>query len=172
MRLFFSILCLLFSFTAQAEVYKWVDDKGRVYYSDEKPANETLEVETMDVSAINIDEQGHVVQKQIDVKKEAVAAAAAAEARKKKSQPKPKPKAVVDAEVEIFTAPWCGYCKMATAFLDEYGVPYQEYDIDADRESALRLKQLNQGGGIPFAIINGQSVKGWSQHAYARALGL
>lgn len=164
---------VLFSIISHAEVYKWVDDKGRVHYSDEKPANETIQVETMDVSAINIDEQGHVVQKQIDAKKEAEAAAAA-EARKKKkpSKPKPAPEALANAEVEIYTAPWCGYCKIAIAYLNEMGVPYQEYDIDADRESALRLKQLNKGGGIPFAIINGQNVKGWSEAAYARALGL
>lgn len=33
-RIFISLITLIFTFTAQAEIYKWVDENGKVHYSD------------------------------------------------------------------------------------------------------------------------------------------
>lgn len=75
-------------------------------------------------------------------------------------------------DVEIFTAPWCGYCKMALAYLDANKIPYTEHDVSANPAAALRQKHLGGGSGIPFAVINGQKIQGWNRQVYAKALGL
>lgn len=72
--------------------------------------------------------------------------------------------------VEIFTAPWCGYCKKAIAFLELNQVAYEEHDVSQSPAAALRQKMLGGGSGVPFAVINGEKISGWSQQAYARAL--
>ncbi|WP_020675381.1 glutaredoxin family protein [Geopsychrobacter electrodiphilus] len=72
--------------------------------------------------------------------------------------------------VELYVTSWCPYCKMAEAYLDKQGVKYQKYDVEKDREAAKRMNQLAGGGGIPFAVINGVFIKGWSEGAYAEAL--
>jgi len=50
-------------------------------------------------------------------------------------------------------------------------IEFTEYDIDKDRAAAVRLRSLG-GRGVPFAIINGQVIRGYSAEVYKRALGL
>jgi len=43
--------------------------------------------------------------------------------------------------VTLYSAPWCGCCRMAKRFLDEQRVPYTEINIDED-ETAAQLRQV------------------------------
>jgi glutaredoxin len=92
-------------------------------------------------------------------------------AQEKQAQQK-KVEALVQPQVEIFTTPWCGYCKKATAFLKINNISYQEYDVSSNSSAALRQQMLGGSGGVPFAVVNGEKIRGWNQQAYARALGL
>ena len=74
-------------------------------------------------------------------------------------------------EVELYVTSWCPYCNKAKAYLDQQGVEYRVYDIERDPAAARRKQQLSAGRGVPFAIINGTKINGWSQQAYQAALG-
>jgi mycoredoxin len=50
--------------------------------------------------------------------------------------------------VTLYSAPWCGYCRVAKRFLDEQQVPYLEINIDEDEEAAKRVEQWNNGNRI------------------------
>jgi mycoredoxin len=43
--------------------------------------------------------------------------------------------------VTLYSAPWCGYCRIAKRFLDEQGVSYTEINIDEDEAAARRVEQ-------------------------------
>lgn len=73
-------------------------------------------------------------------------------------------------KVEIYTAAWCGACKKAKQWLHEKHIPFQEYDVEKDGNAALRMQKLGGGGGIPFAVINGSTVEGFSAYRYSSAL--
>jgi glutaredoxin len=75
-------------------------------------------------------------------------------------------------QVEVFTTSWCPYCTKATNFLRANGISFVEYDVERDAKAAQRLYELTGRGGVPFAIIDGQKIQGWSEDAYKRALGL
>jgi glutaredoxin len=75
-------------------------------------------------------------------------------------------------QVEIFTTSWCPYCVKAVKFLRDNNISFVEYDIEKDERAARRLQQLAGRGGVPFAIIDGKSISGWSEQAYKQALGL
>ena len=75
-------------------------------------------------------------------------------------------------EVELFSTSWCKYCTMAREFLTANNIPFTEYDIDKDKVAAKRKKKLSGGSGVPFALINGKSIYGFSKTTYAKALGL
>ena len=47
---------------------------------------------------------------------------------------------------------------------------FKVYDIEKDGAAAKRKKELDPGRGVPFAVINGIKVSGWSQRAYEAAL--
>jgi len=50
------------------------------------------------------------------------------------------------------------------------GVDFVVYDIEKDPAAANRKRELDRGRGVPFAVINGIKISGWSQRAYETAL--
>jgi glutaredoxin len=76
------------------------------------------------------------------------------------------------ATVEIYITSWCPYCAQAIKFLQDNGIPYVAYDIEKDSEAAKRKERLSQQRGVPFAIINGKKIYGFSEQTYSKALGL
>ncbi len=73
-------------------------------------------------------------------------------------------------KVELYVTNWCPYCKQAAQYLRSRGIPFTSYDIEKDELAAQRKKRLDKRGGVPFAVINGQKIQGFSPEAYERAL--
>jgi glutaredoxin len=73
-------------------------------------------------------------------------------------------------QVELYVTIWCPYCKQATQFFRSRGIPFTVYDIEKDKGAAQRKNQLDSRNGVPFALINGQAIHGFSAEAYERAL--
>lgn len=74
-------------------------------------------------------------------------------------------------QVELFVTSWCPYCKDAIRFFRSRGIPYKVYDIEKDVDAARRKMKLDPSPGVPFALINGYKVHGYSKEAYLQALG-
>ena len=73
-------------------------------------------------------------------------------------------------QVELYVTSWCPYCHKAEAYLDRHGIEYRSYDIEKDAAAAKRKDQLDPRRGVPFAMVNGVAIHGWSESAYALAL--
>jgi glutaredoxin 3 len=71
--------------------------------------------------------------------------------------------AAASPEVVIYTAPWCGWCRKALAYLDRKGVPYENRDIEANPANKSELLQRSGRTSIPFLVIGGESVRGFDQ---------
>lgn len=76
------------------------------------------------------------------------------------------------ATVEIYITDWCPYCAQAIKFLQANHIQYVAYDIEKDKEAAKRKKELSGRKGVPFAIIKGKKIYGFSEKTYLKALGL
>jgi len=75
--------------------------------------------------------------------------------------------------VTLYSAPWCGYCRIAKRFLDDQQVPYIEIDIDQDEEAAKRVEQWNNGDRIiPTLDIDGTVLTNPSPTQMRQVLGL
>ena len=77
-----------------------------------------------------------------------------------------------EPRVELYSTSWCGYCKKARLFFRDRGIRFVEYDIEKDLNAAYRKMQLDSGRGVPFAVINGQKISGYSEARYIRAIEL
>lgn len=89
----------------------------------------------------------------------------------KKTNRKPAAKQVRrNNQVELFVTSWCPYCKEAIQFFRSKGVDIKIYDIEKDKNAALRKKKIDNDGGVPFAIVNGQYISGFAPSQYSRAL--
>lgn len=73
-------------------------------------------------------------------------------------------------QVELYVVSWCPYCKQAVNFFQSRGIPFTAYDIEKDQDAAGRKNQLDSGRGVPFAVIHGQKLHGYSEESYRRAL--
>ena len=74
--------------------------------------------------------------------------------------------------VELYTTSWCPYCRKAEAFFDKSGISYISYDIERDKAAAKRKQQLDSRKGVPLAVINDQTIYGYSERLYRTALDL
>lgn len=153
---------LLFSTSAANQIYEWTDKEGVKHFSDSPPVTE----ETVKVT------------KEIPLSND-IPPAVKSNVTKPTVPEEDPPEALIEEApasleytVELFSTEWCKYCKMARNFLIENNIPFKEYDIEKDKSAAERKIKLAGRSGVPYALINGKGIYGFSKQTYARALGL
>ena len=67
-----------------------------------------------------------------------------------------------DAEVRLYYADWCPYCRKAKAHLDRRGVPYSLLDIDI---ASVKRELIEKTGrrSIPYIEIGEENMRGYSE---------
>jgi glutaredoxin len=142
--------------TSSAEIYKWVDAQGNVHFQDHPPseAGKNADVEVRESSP-------HSPPSLPTAPSNISGRAATPEAA---VQP---PRTIT---AELYSVSWCPHCKHAREFLRSQGVSFTDYDIEKDAAALARKNELDPEKGVPFAIINGIKIHGFSQQAYASAM--
>jgi len=161
-----SLIVAIFFFAnqASARIYTWVDQDGLTHISDVPPiSDQNVEtIETPDYPAPSPDS----AEPQIDPRPTPI------KIPQENVYNKRNGKENHTNEVEIYTTSWCPYCKQAIAFLRSNRINFRQYDIEKNRKAASRMKELGGTRGVPFAVINGKKIGGFSSKAYRQALGL
>lgn len=145
-----AILALALQGTAGAAIYRWVDENGVISFRDTPPPENPEKAEIIEVAPLPSNGTPP-----------AGAGGAAAVDRPGRAAPK----------VELYVTSWCPYCKKAEAFFRSQGIPFTVYDVEKDSRAARRKNELDSRNGVPFAVINGQKIHGYSEAAYRQALG-
>lgn len=163
---------------ADARLYKWVDKNGVVHFSDTPPTRgkKTGKVEV--VSNYKDDGTPAVSYSHFEVQRSkgpsnTVTGTPPADNKPSNTARRTAPLAEKSRvpKIELYSTSWCGYCKMAANFFRSKGLRFTEYDIEKDKAAARRKNHLDQGRkGVPFAVINGKPIHGFSKAAYERAL--
>ncbi|MCY3921276.1 MAG: glutaredoxin family protein [Chloroflexi bacterium] len=64
-----------------------------------------------------------------------------------------------DRDVLLYVNAWCGDCRRAIRFLDEYEIPYRTIDLDDQPEAAEIVQALNRGSrSVPTIVVDGVHV--------------
>ncbi|MCY3734585.1 MAG: glutaredoxin family protein [Chloroflexi bacterium] len=64
-----------------------------------------------------------------------------------------------DRDVLLYINAWCGDCRRAIRFLDEYEIPYRTIDLDDEPEAAEIVQALNRGSrSVPTILVDGVHV--------------
>lgn len=143
-----AIFALVFQGIANAAIYRWVDQNGVVTFRDTPPAENPQIAQIVSTAA----------SPALTAPPASAEGAAAGKAD------------AAAPQVELYVTSWCPYCKKAEEFFRAQGIPFIAYDIEKDSSAARRKEQLDSRGGVPFAIINGQKIHGYSEGAYREAL--
>jgi glutaredoxin len=147
---------------ATGALYRWVDENGVVHFDETRPGNGQ--------SAVKVDSGPEDPRHDQELE--------GLETRSGRSDqgPETNPGGEDEVrenpipEVELYVTSWCMYCKMAADFLRSKGVPFTSYNIEKDKEAAIRKMRLDPSPGVPFAVINGFRIHGFSVEGYEKAL--
>ncbi len=152
-----ALLTIVFTWTAQAETYRYTDSKGALHFVDDiskvpkKYRSQLRNARPMrDISVID--------------------AASVPKRRKIEEPPTSQNRMSGSADVELYVTSWCGYCKKMERFLKEKGVAYIKYDIEHDGNAARTYRELG-GGGVPVIRIGSNVVHGYNPDAVMSYLG-
>jgi glutaredoxin len=155
-----SIVSIILTATVNAkDIYKWVDENGTVHLQGSQPQH-TKQPVTIKRLPTYEDDYRDIQRLEPEYDKGNPSSNNTSTTIETSREP----------EVELYVTSWCPYCKRARDFLRSRGISFTEYDIEKDKNAARRKKRLTKESGVPFAIINGKAVHGFSQVAYERAL--
>jgi len=131
---------MLFIGFANAELFKWKGDDGRIFYSDKPPFGEK-KAETLKFAT-----------HRVSFDKEAVTKNQSAHSK----------------TVVMYSASWCGVCKKAKAYFAAEGIAYKDYDIENSRKGRFDYKKL-KGTGVPIIMVDDERLNGFSQRRFEKA---
>lgn len=60
--------------------------------------------------------------------------------------------------VEIYSTPTCHFCHMAKEFFSTYDVPFQDYNVAADREKLKEMVDQSGQMGVPVIVVDKKNV--------------
>ena len=143
MKLKLAICFLLCISSVQAQTYRWVDEHGRITFSDQPPPAKYL-------------------PKQHDLH-------GAAEGTSAAGLNYALSRAASNFPVTLYTGSDCVPCNSARNLLINRGVPFTERTITSN-EDIDALKQLSGVASLPFGTIGGQQLKGFSDSEWSQYL--
>ena len=74
-------------------------------------------------------------------------------------------------KVEIYGTSWCPYCRDARNYFRSAGIPFDDYDVEADADARARREKFG-GSGVPVIVIGDQVVHGFSRESVEKVLGI
>lgn len=74
--------------------------------------------------------------------------------------------------VEIYSTPWCAYCKMAQEYFKKNNIAYKEYDVASDTVKRQEMLDKTHQMGVPVIIINNKIVIGFDRGKINQLLGI
>lgn len=58
-----------------------------------------------------------------------------------------------DKKIVMYSTDWCGDCRRAKYILDEYGIPYENVDVEKNAEGMAFVKRINNGNRVVPTIV-------------------
>ncbi|RHW76126.1 glutaredoxin family protein [Colwellia sp. RSH04] len=137
-KLLIITLFIIFTSSHAQEIYKWVDENGKVHFGDRKPDTQN-EVEALNIKLINSVETVTYQPSSIDVGKKVV----------------------------IYTTSWCGYCKKAKKYFGSKRIRYTEKNIEKSKIAKMEFDKLG-GKGVPVILVGKKRMSGFSEAGFER----
>lgn len=63
-------------------------------------------------------------------------------------------------KVTIYTTPYCGFCHRAKMILKQRGVPFDEIDVDGDRDKRAWLREVTGQRTVPQIFFDDEPMGG------------
>ena len=128
--------------SALAQQYRWVDEKGRVHYTDTPPPPSAKSAQKKNLKGSELGQQESYEMMQ----------------------------AVRNAPVTLYTFTECqAPCQMARDVLNKRGVPFREKQVSS-QQMLDELQKVSGGTNVPVLVVGTQVEKNASPDAFNQAL--
>jgi len=138
------LVLFCFACSAQAQMYRWVDEKGGVHYTDEPPPPNAKKVEEKKFSdnVVQTDKLPYSVQQ-----------------------------AVKNFPVTLYTGDCGETCRVAKDYLVKRGVPFTERLPGKNAADLEQFKKVSKENFIPLLLVGKNvSLKGFNESEWSNAL--
>lgn len=135
---------LSFAAVAQAQLYRWVDDKGSVHYTDHPPPPSAKKVEQKKFSdnVVQSDKYPYAMQQ-----------------------------AIKNFPVTLFTGDCGEVCTLAKAYLVKRGIPFTERLPGKNPADLEQLQKVSKENLVPLLLVGSKSsLKGFTESEWASVL--
>jgi len=78
---------------------------------------------------------------------------------------------VLMSKVTVYSTQHCQYCRMAKAFLDKHGVPYESIDVGEDERAAEKMIALSGQRGVPVIVVDDEVIVGFDSQRLNELFG-
>jgi hypothetical protein len=137
------LLALCFATAAQAQYYRWVDDKGKVHYGDRPPAAATGKAQAMRHGAPMADKQLPYAVRE----------------------------AIANFPVTLYVTSDCAEgCKEGRDYLRMRGIPHSEKTVVTSEEIEALKKLADGEAAVPLLTVGAKTAKGWLKSDWQRLL--
>jgi hypothetical protein len=139
---FFILICV--ACAAQAQMYRWVDEKGSVHYSDQPPPPNAKKVEEKKFSdnIVETDKLPYAVQQ-----------------------------AVKNFPITLYSGDCGDACVLAKAYLVKRGIPFTARAPGTNQADLEQMKKVSKENFIPLLLVGKSiSLKGFNEAEWASAL--
>ncbi|HEY8101742.1 MAG TPA: glutaredoxin family protein [Burkholderiaceae bacterium] len=137
-----SLLILLSTTAAHAQMYKWVGPDGKVTYSDAPPPSSIKQVETKSLSGGGPSTTG---------------------------LPYAVAEAVKNGPVKLYTTAKCAPCDQARTLLNTRGIPFTEKTVSTN-DDIEQVRQITGDTQLPVLTVGRNKQKGFEAGAWNSAL--
>ena len=76
------------------------------------------------------------------------------------------------SKVEIYTTPYCAYCKMAKEYFAKNNINFTEYDVATDAAKRQEMLDRTHQFGVPVIVVDGKIIIGFDRPKINQLLGL
>lgn len=123
---------MLCSYAANGGIYKWVDEQGKVYFTDSPPDDIKTEEVELRINTYTAVEIKPLIER-----------------LGKKDK------------VVMYSATWCRMCKKAKQHFQINNIPYVSYDVEKSRIGKMDFKLLH-GKSVPVIIVGNKRMNGFN----------
>ncbi len=144
-RLMIIVLLIGLINTAAAEIYKWVDSKGTVHFSNSLPEKGKVEKINVQVNSFSSYSPANGSDK---------------------SKFKFDPGLITESketskDVVMYSASWCGYCKQARRYFKKKKIAFDEYDVEKSQKGEIDYRKSGSNG-LPLILVGNKRMNGFS----------
>ena len=141
-RILLLVVVMVMTNTAWAQQYRWVDENGRVHYTDTPPPPSAKSAQKKNLKGSELGQQESYELMQ----------------------------AVRKAPVTLYTFTECqAPCQMAREVLNKRGVPFREKQV-SNQQMLEELEKVSGGTNVPVLVVGAQVEKNASPDAFNQAL--